>query len=179
MKKTVLLFLMCCLGMVAHAQFYFGGNVGLSFVSTSVEGESSTSATYSIVPEMGYRLNKWFALGGSLGISYVDPGDGDGNFTMLDISPYFRTTFAHVGCVDFFADAVLTYEHAFYQDDEEGVNAMALGICPGIAVNLTDRWQLQGRTILFQHSRTFGDIDYKSTGFALGNNLNIGVIYKF
>ena len=166
--------------MASHAQFYVGGNIGLSFVTTSVDGESSTSATYSIAPELGYRLNKWFSLGASLGVAYVEPGvEGDGDMTTLDISPYFRTTFAHVRCVDFFADAVVSYEHLLDHNDDDAVNAMGVAICPGIIVNLTDRLQLLGRTVLFQHSGTLGDLDVKSTGFALGNNLSVGVVYKF
>ena len=40
--------------------------------------------------------------------------------------------------MDFFADAVVSYEHLLDHNDDEAVNAMGVAICPGIIVNLTD-----------------------------------------
>ena len=179
MKKSFLLALMCCITMAANAQFYVGGTLGVGCVTTKVEGESSTAATYSISPEFGYKLNKWIAIGATLGATYTEPADAGDDITLFEFAPYLRATFVSLKAIDFFADATFSYQYAKNHGTDISVDGVGFGIAPGFSVNMTDRWKLLGRTVIFQHSSVGDDIKVKTTGFALANNFTVGVLYQF
>lgn len=179
MKKLVIMCVLAAFAMAAKAQFYAGGSIGLSAVSTKQDRESHTNSTYMVMPEIGYRFNRIFSVGVSGGVSYTVFGAGD-DVATYNVSPYVRTTFAHVRCVDFFADAT-----AFYQRDRSGdtrvaVNGWGVALNPGILVNLSDHVQLMGRTSLFQYTK-FKEEPFavKQVGFSIPATLSVGVIYQF
>ena len=179
MKKNIILLLMCCFAIAANAQFYVGGTLGVGCVTTKVEGESSTAASYSIAPEFGYKFNKWISVGATLGATYTEPAGGGDDITLFELSPYLRTTFVRSRAIDVFVDAAFAYQHAKNHGSDFSVNGWGLGINPGFSVNISDRWKLLGRTTIFQYSNVGDDLKVKTTGFALANNFTIGVLYQF
>lgn len=178
MKKLFILALMVTCTIAAKAQFYVGGTFGLSAETTKVDDESHTNSVYSISPEAGYNINKVWAVGLSVGLSYTVNGGGE-DVTTWGISPYARATFAHAGAVDFFAEAAFAYENAEVGD--VSVDGWGIGLRPGILVSLSDCLQLVGRTTLFKYA-TAGDSPYKlkQTGISLSpTNVELGILFNF
>lgn len=178
MKKILFVAIIALCAMSAKAQVYVGGTFGVSVETNKVNDESQTNSTYSISPEVGYQINNVWAVGLSLGASYTVIGGGD-DLTMWGISPYVRATFAHTGAVDFFVEGAVSYEKA--KNDYLSLNGWGIGLRPGILVNLSERLQLVGRTMLFKYASTGKDsYKVKQTGFMLGgNNVEVGVQYNF
>lgn len=182
MKKIVLGVLLVLISAVsAQAQFYVGGTLGVSINSIKIQDESNTTQTYGIAPEFGYNINSVWAVGVSLGAAYTSVGGDEGNdFTAFSVSPYVRTTFAHVNKAHFFADAAFSYvntkEHTFHTHTD----GWGVGLCPGVLIDLSRHLQLVGRTTLMQYSES-GKQPYKvkQTGFFVGNNLELGVQFNF
>lgn len=179
MKKLVIICVLATFAMAAKAQFYAGGSIGLSAVSTKQDRESHTSSTYMVTPEIGYRFNRIFSAGVSGGVSYTVFGGGD-DVATYNVSPYVRTTFAHVRCVDFFADATAFYQRERSGDTRTAVNGWGVALNPGLLVNLSDHLQLMGRTTVFQYTK-FKEEPFavKQVGFFLPATLSIGMIYQF
>lgn len=182
MKRLFLAAVMTIVALSAQAQFYAGGTLGVSINSFKVQGESSTTQSYSIAPEFGYNINSVWAVGVSLGAMYTSAGSDDGgiDYTTLSVSPYVRATFAHLNKVHFFADAAFTYESAKEHDYHTHTDGWGVGLCPGILVDIARNLQLVGRTTLFQYAEAGkGSYKTKHTGFSIGNNLELGVQFNF
>lgn len=179
MKKLVIMCVLAVFAMAAKAQFYAGGSIGFSAVTTKQNRESHTNSTYMVMPEMGYRINNLFSVGVSGGVSYTVIGEGD-DVATYNLSPYIRTTFAHVRCVDFFADATAFYQRERSGDTAMAVNGWGVALNPGILINLSDRVQLMGRTSLFQYTKMGKKASaVKQVGFSIPATLSVGVIYLF
>jgi len=179
MKKLLLIIFMALCTVAVQAQFYVGGTLGASVESNSIAGESHTKQTYSIAPEFGYNITPVWAIGVSFGALYTSVG-GDNDYTALGVSSYLRATFANVGRVHFFAEAAFSHEKTKEQTSHVKVDGWGLGLCPGVRIDLTDKLQLVGRTTLFQYAEA-GEKDFKvkQTGFAIGNNLELGMQFNF
>lgn len=73
----------------ASAQIYFGGSVAYSSTSTddglNTQTSKQSGSSYKLMPEIGYRINKTMAVGGTVGIMHgfaalgaLDPNDYKG-----------------------------------------------------------------------------------------------------
>lgn len=72
MKKFIITLLtICSIPFIAEAQDkgdkYIGGIIGAKFSSTSIAGESATSAGFEIMPEFGAFVANRFRIGGAIG----------------------------------------------------------------------------------------------------------------
>ena len=171
MKKLMLVALALLLGFSAKAQFYAGGQVGLSF------GSSATSVR--ILPEVGYTLNDKMSVGAVVGYDLYDDKDWLTTDHTITLAPYFRYTFLNLGPVRVFADAQLNFNYGIYVDksiDPAQTNSGVFfegGIAPGIAIPLSDNLSLVAH---------IGRLGYYEGAFKLdvdGNALAFGLYYSF
>lgn len=141
MKKlflSLVLFLSCTL--MASAQFYVGGTLGISHSSLDAGGSEDISGTsFKILPEVGYQFNEHWSFGGSIGyvkgfaaLGAFDPTDvkalgnamlstaldlaSDENLADMDLSsfriaPYARYTFVKAGNFEFFLEGGIAYSY--------------------------------------------------------------------
>lgn len=157
MKKVILVLVLAMMAFTAKAQLYVGG--GLGFVGTGA------GAAFSIAPEVGYGFNDNMAAGASIGLG-ISSG-----LTQLSVDPYFRYYFAELGPVRFFGDAHFNFTHIM-QSGEPGVSTWGIGVRPGLAVDLTDRWSIVA------HVASLGY--YQGTfQFTLNSGSILGVYYSF
>ena len=136
MKKLFLILaLVCGFTVAAHAQFYFGGTVGLTYTHFKLSAEEKGGDLgFKFLPEVGYSFND--NLGCGLVIGYARGASAFGSFDPTDLkpflanalsigtefiasdlgastslgafrfAPYFRWTFYRTGKLEFFLDAV-------------------------------------------------------------------------
>lgn len=171
MKKLILGAIVALSSISASAQLYLGGTLGIATQTIKVESESQTTTTFGIAPEIGYNFNDIWAIGTSVGVNTLS-SEGNSSTTFV-VNPYARATFAKVGNVKFFGEA------AFEYDKNSDASGWGIGIRPGLLIDLSPKVSLIGRTILFQYTSTSSDgVTVSQTGFAIGNNLSIGVIFN-
>ena len=68
--------------VAANAQVYVGGNVG---IASSKIGNGDNVTTYKVLPEVGYNINKDWAVGTTLGW-----GKGSLHFLMSQVIYYLQ-----------------------------------------------------------------------------------------
>ena len=64
MKKVLMTLAVAFVAVAANAQVYVGGNVG---IASSKSGNGDNVTTYKVLPEVGYNINKDWAVGTTLG----------------------------------------------------------------------------------------------------------------
>lgn len=181
MKKIFMTLAVAVLAVSANAQVYVGGNVGIASVDN---GGDDDKTVYSLLPEVGYNFNKDWAVGVEFGWSKGDlhfDGEGLADYGTqhtFEINPYVRYTFVHSKLVDVFCDGMIGYKH--YQND---CDAYAIGLKPGIALNLSKSVSLVAHAGFagYQTWHPKGDKDDTSK-FGIdvdGNNVTLGVFFKF
>lgn len=182
MKKILLFLVVMLFGSTINAQLYVGGTAGITTQTIKNDDESSTNATYTISPEVGYMLNKTVGLGISASAGYCNMAASSGvDYSFIGIEPYVRVKFAHVGPVTFAADGVTSYAYCNLSEEDTHFNLFSLALRPAILVNMTDRLQLVARTTLFQyaHSNYDDDYDIDQINFGLLGNFGLGVYFNF
>lgn len=189
MKKILMTLVAGLMAASASAQVYVGGSAGIGS-SKIAGGDSETN--YEIVPEVGYNINRDWAVGTTIGfgkgkpVNIEDVNELNSYFT---VSPYVRYTFVHTKYVNVFADGAFGYTHFNKSDNakhaghDDSGNQWSIGIKPGIAVNLN-------RKVSFvAHVGFLGYKNYKGHGWSEssnawgvdldGNNVQFGVYYNF
>ena len=135
MKKAILTLTLAAFAVVANAQFVIGGKLDLNHISSHdddfVWGNTSTSV--SILPKVGYWLNKDMQVGANFGWAYAYTRTylgADDNYTSnpqseIVIAPYFRYNFAKWKNLKVFCEAQLPIRfglesktHTFFDGDE-------------------------------------------------------------
>ncbi|MBR5456381.1 MAG: porin family protein [Bacteroidaceae bacterium] len=165
MKKVFLTLALVLTTVVASAQWYVGGGLGVGFD----KHEDAKTTTFKIKPEVGYKINDNFAVGAILGFDWVKPSEGDALKT-LSVEAYARYTFLRSGDFSIFADGAVGYEK---KDDAK---AYTVGIKPGVAYNINEKWTVAA------HLGQLGYTKYDETskfGIELGDALSFGVYYNF
>ena len=168
MKKFFFIALFSCFSIIANAQAYLGGTIGIAVESS----DSETSSAFFISPEGGYSFNKIWAVGASVAVQYQDVYGMD--LTTVSVLPYVRATFARAGIVDFFGELSMGY--MFTSFDGEKANGFEAGLRPGLKINFSDRFALLGRTTLLRYSYC-EEVD--NVGFSINGNLELGVQFTF
>ena len=176
MKKFILMAVMALSSLAASAQLYVGGSVDLSLRDTKVGKADSYSTTFfGVAPEIGYNINKEFAVGLGIGYNTTKVGNADavGDFF---VSPYLRYTFFHGRPCNVFADAFFRYDSY-----DPGSNGWELGIRPGLAFNLGANWTMTATTTLFSYGQAGEDPNkVKTTTFKFTpSNVALGFYYNF
>ena len=184
MKKTFAVALVAMMTMTVNAQVYVGGGVG--FQTTSQDGNSETF--FKLVPEIGYNLDENWAVGIAVGYGEHKTTLKSGNLKTtakvkaFEIAPYARYTFAKFDKVNLFVDGTVGYSHVDYAGAK--TNSFALGLKPGVAVNLNDKLSFVAHVgfLGYQNDKVKGD-DKSTNTFGLndldGSNLSFGVYYNF
>ncbi len=184
MKKIFMTLAAVCVAATMNAQGYIGGGIGLQ--STSHDGNTNT--TIKLMPEVGYNLNDSWAIGIALGygenkntvkINNVEVSEKTKSFA---VSPYARYTFAKFDKVNLFVDGGLDYVHTDVAGDK--TNSFAIGLKPGVAVNLNDKLSFVAHAGFLGWSTSKADYDgakaFNTFGFDLdGSDLSFGFYYNF
>ena len=167
MKKIVLTALVCVMAMVANAQnFYVGGSLGF----WDYNNDDVDASTYTLAPEIGYKLNSDWAIGAQLAYTHVKAGDAKSD--AYGIAPYARYTFLHAGMVDLFVDGAVEYVKAD-SDDVDG-SIFSIGFHPGLAINLSDNFSLVSRIGFLGYNDVDDEVSSfaSSMGYSHGYGLN-------
>ena len=183
MKKIFAVALVAMMTLTVNAQVYVGGGVGL--LTSSYDGNSETY--FSILPEIGYNINEDWAVGIAVGYGEAKSKVNVAGVKVTEkvktfqIAPYARYTFAKFDKVNLFVDGTVGYSHVDYAGAK--TNSFALGLKPGVAVNLNDKLSFVAHVgfLGYQNDKVKGD-DKSTNTFGLnldGSNLSFGVYYNF
>jgi hypothetical protein len=187
MKKILMTLVAAFVSVSMSAQFYVGGGVGFA----SFDDSNKSHSVFKFVPEVGYNLDEDMAVGialtytqGSTADAWLltDPNkDLNEDLKTFSIAPYLRYSFAKFGPVTVFADGCFEYTHI--DNDGAKANGWGLGIKPGIAVNLNEKFSFVshiGRLGYLQSKDDVSGAKAVSTfGLDLDNALTFGLYYNF
>ncbi len=128
------------------------------------------TSTIGINPEVGYFLQDNLAVGLGIGLSYETEGEVFG----YGFAPYVRYYFKTINNFSLYGQC----QYSYASNDQDGHRAYwDLGVKPGIAYNLTDRFAL---------TATYGFLGYQEQGAsnAMGlkldwSTLNFGLSVSF
>lgn len=180
MKQFLLMAVMAIISLTANAQAYVGGQLGFGVSQTRLTGDfikGQTSTTYfKIAPEFGYNFNEKIAAGFSAGMEFTSVTDMD-NVTEVAVSPYFRYKLVHSGPFTVFGDVVAEWNSTVI--DDGSASAYAIGLRPGVSVDLGKNWSAAATTILFAYQYWAND-EISQTQFNLNPcQLTVGLYYNF
>lgn len=152
-----------CAAVTANAQVYAGGSLGFW------DNDDTNKTSFRFVPEVGYNLNDSWALGMELGYSSKVYGDSK----VLHVSPYARYSYFNQGMVSLFVDGGFSY--STIKDGDDGFN---IGLKPGLAIKLTDKFSLVSKFGFVGYS---DDYAFMGNGFGLDltNNITFGFFVNF
>ena len=158
MKKILMTLVAAFVSVSMSAQYYVGGGVGFRTGTTTNEVTTAGIKTstdlknngFSIVPEIGMKLDDKMAIGVALG--YANSKSESNPTTTykineFEIAPYFRYTLATWGNLSLFTDAQFrvltgkeTTETTGAADVETKLNEWGIFIIPGISYQLNDKF---------------------------------------
>lgn len=158
MKKILMTLVAAFVSVSMSAQYYVGGGVGFRTGTTTNEVTTAGIKTstdlksngFSIVPEIGMKLDNKMAIG--VALAYANSKSEYNPTTTykvneFEIAPYFRYTLATWGNLSLFTDAQFrvltgkeTIETTGAADVETKVNEWGLFIIPGISYQLNDKF---------------------------------------
>lgn len=128
MKKLVFTLVVALMAiMSADAQVYVGGSFNLT------HDKNADATNFTIAPEVGYNLNKNWAIAAEIGYTHLKRREIKTN--AFSFAPYARFSFFEKGIIRLFLDGgvgISTYK----EEDEDNVNGFEIGIKPGIALEL-------------------------------------------
>lgn len=185
MKKFLMTVVATALVAVsANAQVYVGGNFGVA--SSKVKGGESVT-TYAVLPEIGYNLNKDWALGTTVGFGKGTPVEIEGESSnYLTVAPYARYTFVHSKFVNVFMDGGFGYTHYNHAGSplSTSVDVWNVGLKPGVAVNLSSKFSFVAHVGFLGWKTSKPDYDGAKSSNAWGvdldgNNVTFGFYYNF
>lgn len=168
MKKFLMTMAAMFVTVVASAQVYVGGGIGLGV--TTVDHVDGSVFSWKVMPEIGYQFNEKWDAGLSIGFQGVQ--DGAKTF---EIAPYARYSVYNAKLVDFFIEGTVAYKHV--SDDDADADAFAIGFRPGIKVNLSEHFDFVSKIGFLGFER----VDkVNNFGFNFdGTNIQLGLLYKF
>ena len=167
MKKVFLTLAFLLTTVVASAQIYVGGGIGLKYNKPN-EGDATTSVC--IKPEVGYQLNDKITVGAVLGADWVQDAS-----TTIKVEPFVRYTFLRMGNFAVFADGAVGFG-MIKPEEGDNVTTWNVAVRPGVEYAINNKWSIAA------HAGEIGyfDVDGEnSIDVNLGNAVSIGVYYKF
>lgn len=190
MKKFLFTMVAAVMTLTASAQVYLGGEVGFW------RNWNDNKTTFTITPEVGYNLDENWAIGTTIGYTYVYQGSlplvNNSKMNAFIVEPYARWTFAKFDAVSLFVDGAVgfsTYKYSYDKgDDSDEQNQWEIGLKPGVKVDLTSKLSFVAHVGFLGYkdtnddyisggTRPFGDDGF---GFDLdGNALQFGLYYNF
>ena len=177
MKKIVLLLFVVCAAISVNAQVYVGGTAGF----WRNNDDDSKVTAYSVLPEVGYELNDKWAVGAEFGYAHIKVGDNSKR-NVFGIAPYARYTYCETGIVRLFLDGSLGVS-SYKIGDADRETGFEVGLRPGIALKLTDKFSLIAKVgfVGYRDDYGFANAGFDS-GFGLGlsgDDLQFGFQVKF
>lgn len=184
MKKMILTALVAVVSLAANAQVWVGGEVGFSADKTTFDGNKiQNSASFSLLPEIGYTLNEKFDVAVLIGLTHGNAREGQAeyNFNSFTLKPYIRYKFAQAGDFTFFADGGFGYKYTHYSKADNNRNEWYIGIQPGIAYSLSDKVSIVAHVGDLSYSfAKEGKEKYNKFGIGVdGNALTFGAYVNF
>lgn len=197
MKKFIMtLVAAVAMTVSANAQVYLGGSLGIG--GSKVNGGDNVT-TYQVLPEIGYKFDKDWAIGTVVGFGKATPGELVTNSTLdtenssrnyVTVQPYVRYTFVHSKYVNVFVDGGFGYTHLNHagtgvsDQPQVSYNAWTVGLRPGIEVNLNKKVSFVAHIGFAGYNTIKGDYDGAKSSDAWGvkldgNNVTFGVYYNF
>ena len=144
MKKLMLAAAMMVATISANAQVYVGGGIG--FESSKANKDASSLSAFTIVPEVGYKLDEKWAVGIQLGYgskqTMEKEGAGKITTSVFTVAPYARYTFAKSGIASFFVDGGIQFTSL--GSDSKG-STFGVGLRPGVKFAASDKIDLVAR----------------------------------
>lgn len=177
MKKIFLTLMVMVAAVAANAQVWVGGSLGF-WTNSDAEG-SQTKTTFNIAPEVGYDLSEDWSIALALGYASAKPEDGDGTST-LSVTPYARYNVLKAGNFKLFLDGAV--EIASVDLNDESYSAWGVGIKPGVAYSLNEKFSLVAHMGFLGYQDADDEISgvvQKGFGFNFSNSLSFGVYYAF
>ena len=186
MKKMILTALVAVVSLAANAQMWVGGEVGFTVDKTTNNGNKfQNSASFSLLPEIGYTLNDKFDVAVLIGMQHGNARNTnlayETNFNSFTLKPYIRYKFANAGDFTFFIDGGFGYKYTHWSEDPDNRNEWILGLNPGIAYSLSDKVSIVAHVGDLSYSfAKQGDEKYNKFGFGVdGNALTFGAYVSF
>lgn len=165
MKKLVLTLALVFGMLTASAQFFVGGQLGLTY------DNDTENTTFRIAPEFGYAFNDAWTVAGMIGYTHMD------NYNSFYIAPYARWTFFTKDFVSLLVDGgfgISTGKHK----GASSVNGFEIGFKPGIAFNLTDEFSLVAHCGFLGYRDKYNGSSVSGLSLT-GNDLSVSLYYKF
>ena len=178
MKKICLTIVAALFAVCANAQVYVGGNFGIASIDN---GGDDDITVYSLLPEIGYKLNSEWAVGASLGWSKGGLQNYDGSLATttfstthtFEVNPYVRYTFLQGKMVNVFCEGGVGYKHYNGADD-----VYSIGLKPGVELKM-DKFSLITRLGFIGYEKNDNN-DTSVWGMDFdSNNITLGIIYNF
>lgn len=197
MKKLFITLAFVAASMLASAQFYVGGSLGLDFTkdktkiaSTTNDGDKTFS--WDITPSIGFMFNDNMGVGLDFGFGMATTTHPEtattpeikDNTTTWSVAPYFRYVFAEVDNFKFYADAKVGFGGGKLKSTADGqtvdgpkASYLGIGVVPGMAYMLTDNISMNCTlnilALSFEQYKTKVEAsDYEATTTSFGFGVN-------
>lgn len=187
MKKFFALAMLAIASLCASAEgVYVGGQLGYWHES---DNQTSTN-TLTILPEIGYNLTSNVAIGSTLGYEYNHICGAGISTHIFQFNPYLRYTFfkSSNNLVNLFVDGGAGvgagWTHYKGGDDSKTACIWNIGLRPGVALNLSEKFSLVAHVGLLGYqgandAAKAGGYSDKGGLLLNGNNLSFGFYYNF
>lgn len=178
MKKVIFVAVLAITSIVANAQVWMGGSLGLNFTTPDYD-DAETMTTFTIAPEVGYTLNDKWDIAIAINEQFASY-DGE-SANSISVEPYARYTFAKNGNVSFFVDGGFGVGSTEFDNDgfyDSSRTEWYIGIRPGIKVALSEKVGLVAKLGFLGYQNV--EDAYESFGFSVNNNsLTFGMYWSF
>ena len=186
MKKMILAALVAVASLSANAQIWVGGEVGFTADKTTNNGTKfQNSATFSLLPEIGYTINDKFDFAVLIGMQHGNARnineEYETNYNSFILKPYIRYKFAKAGDFTFFVDGGFGYKYNHWSEYEDNRIDWSLGLNPGFSYSISDKVSLVAHVgdLSYTFSKA-GDWKYNKFNMGVsGNNLTFGAYVSF
>ncbi len=185
MKKLMLAAAMMVAAISASAQVYIGGSLSYEYSKANKDADGLSS--FKIFPEVGYNLDKNWAVGIQLGFGINDTmkKDGSGKVTTsaFTVAPYARYTFAKSGIASFFVDGGIQFTSL--GTDTKG-NTFGVGFRPGVKIAASNKVDLVAKLGYLGYQTANEDAQAQGYGFekdkfgfgVSGTKLEFGIYFN-
>lgn len=203
MKKLFITIAFVAASMIASAQLFVGGNIGMGvgfgkFKSSDSEETAPKTLVLEVAPTLGFMFSEEMGVGLDImfRMNQISSASNTTKTTSFGFAPFFRYAFAEINSLKFYADAKFNYLRT---DGSNTVNErettypktteIGFGIIPGVQYYLTDNIFMNCTLNIFglgfQTEKTdFSENSTKtSTTVAFGVNyatpVTVGFFYTF
>lgn len=171
MKKLIFTVMVACLAIISvDAQVYVGGSFNFT------HDKKGDKTNFTIAPEVGYNLNKQWAVAAEIGFTHLKENGIKAN--AFNFAPYARFSFFEKGIVRLFVDGGVGISTSKLEGHDSN-NGFEIGIKPGIALeickNLTfvTKYGFAGYRDDYKYNNSISGISLSS------EDLSFGFHYEF